>query len=231
MTIENGATIWARQTIESQIFNKPDKWFKIWFYMVSRVNHTSNKQFCRGQGFFNYETIMLKCQATKAQVDHSIRWMKREGMLATTKATRGMIVTICNYDVYQRLANYKSDTIGDTKATQKRYKSDTINKNDKNVKNDKNKDLFDIFWKSYPKKVNKAYAKRVFVKLNPSRQLFEKMLSAIEEQKNSIDWKKENGQFIPHPSTWLNGERWADELFHKETTQEQFARLKAKGEI
>lgn len=38
--INGGAVLWARQTIESEIFkNKPDKWFKIWFYIIARANH------------------------------------------------------------------------------------------------------------------------------------------------------------------------------------------------
>ncbi len=45
-------------------------------------------------------------------------------MLATRKATRGFIVTILNYDTYQNLDNYKSDTTGEIKATQERHGSD-----------------------------------------------------------------------------------------------------------
>ena len=38
------------------------------------------------------------------------------------------------------------------------------------------------------------------------------MLKAIEKQKGSEQWTKDNGQYIPHPSTWLNQSRWEDEL-------------------
>ena len=38
------------------------------------------------------------------------------------------------------------------------------------------------------------------------------MLSAIDTQKKSDQWKKDNGQFIPNPTTWLNQRRWEDEL-------------------
>ena len=64
-------------------------------------------------------------------------------MIATQKATRGFIVEVLNYNTFQTLENYKSDTKSDTKsemkATQKRNESDTINKNDNNDKNDKKK--------------------------------------------------------------------------------------------
>ena len=139
-----GATIWARKTLESDVFfMKPDKWFKIWFYLVSRANHEDKGQFQRGEALVRYLDISEACGATKSQIDHSIRWFKKSEMLATRKATRGMFITILNYSTYQNFDNYINDTIGDLKAKQKRNKSDTINKNDKNDKNDKKTTLAD----------------------------------------------------------------------------------------
>ncbi len=109
MKIEGGATIWARQTIESEIFYwKPDKWFKIWFYIVNKVNHKDNKLFNRGTNLFTYKQIQLHTHSKRGQVDGLIRWAKREKMLTTKKTTRGMIVTVLNYDKYQNLDNYKT---------------------------------------------------------------------------------------------------------------------------
>jgi len=134
--ISGGATIWARQTIDSEIFyDKPDKWFKIWFFLVNRVNHKPYRKWKRGECHVTYKEIMVKTKATKSQVDHCIRYLKRDQMLATRKATRGMHLTIDKYCTYQDFDNYKSDTKSEIKAKQKRHRSDTINKNDKNEKN------------------------------------------------------------------------------------------------
>ena len=137
--IDGGATLWARQTLDSKIFcNKPHVWFKIWFYLITKANHKDNKQFKRGSCFMKYEWIMQKTRATKSELDHAMRWFRFGKMIATSKATRGFILNVLNYNGYQSLENYKSDTKSDsksdTKAIQKRYKSDTINKNDKNDK-------------------------------------------------------------------------------------------------
>lgn len=70
------------------------------------------------------------------------------------------------------------------------------------------KDNFEVFWKAYPRKTNKGFAKKVFDKLKPTDDLLKKMLHSIEQQKPH--WK--DPQYIPHPSTWLNGERWEDEV-------------------
>ena len=35
--------------------------------------------------------------------------------------------------------------------------------------------------------------------------------TALVWQKKSGQWKKENGQYIPHPATYINQRRWEDE--------------------
>jgi len=73
------------------------------------------------------------------------------------------------------------------------------------------KPLFDDFWKAYPRKSNKGFAKKVFDKLKVDQDLLNKMLQALALQTRTV-WKDKDQQYIPHPSTWLNGERWEDEI-------------------
>ncbi len=130
-----GATIWARKTIDSDMFSKPHVWFKIWFFLVSHAQHKDYKQLNRGQCWTSYPIIQEQCSATKNEVDHAIRYMKKEQMLATRKATRGMVVTICNYDTYQDLNYYKSDSKSDSKATEKRHDKQECCKNERMKEN------------------------------------------------------------------------------------------------
>jgi len=71
---------------------------------------------------------------------------------------------------------------------------------------------FAAFWLAYPKKVSKGQAERAWAKIGPDEQLVERILHAVERASASADWCKEGGQYIPHPSTWLSGKRWEDEL-------------------
>ncbi len=71
-------------------------------------------------------------------------------------------------------------------------------------------ELFSKFWKAYPKKRDKAKAQRAFLKIKDIEKVFPIMMQALEKQKASADWQKDSGQFIPYPTTWLNGERWED---------------------
>ena len=70
---------------------------------------------------------------------------------------------------------------------------------------------FNRFWAAYPRHVGKAVALKSFEKVNPDDETLTAMLTAIEWQRNTRQWRENNGQFIPHPSTWLNQRRWEDE--------------------
>lgn len=67
---------------------------------------------------------------------------------------------------------------------------------------------FLAFWQEYPKKTGKGAAFEKWIQLNPP---LEKILAALAWQKKSRDWQKDNGQYIPHPKTYLNQRRWEDE--------------------
>jgi len=71
--------------------------------------------------------------------------------------------------------------------------------------------LFQQFWAAYPKKKAKGQAEKTWSKIKPDEELTKLMVAKIEEAKLSKDWKKDGGQFIPYPSTWLNTKRWEDE--------------------
>jgi len=69
---------------------------------------------------------------------------------------------------------------------------------------------FENFWSQYPKKVGKLTAKRSWEKLSLDNQ--QKALEAIAEHRKYWVAKGTDWEFIPHASTWLNQERFEDEL-------------------
>jgi hypothetical protein len=68
------------------------------------------------------------------------------------------------------------------------------------------------FWAAYPRKVGRAAALRAWNKLHPvSQATIILMQEALAWQTQQDQWTKDNGQFIPHPATWLNQARWLDQ--------------------
>lgn len=68
---------------------------------------------------------------------------------------------------------------------------------------------FEKFWSCYPRKEGKQKARAAFEKVTAPLDI---LLEALEQHKKSSQWCKDNGQFIPHPATWLNGKRWEDQM-------------------
>ena len=90
-------------------------------------------------------------------------------------------------------------------------------------------DLFNQFWTAYPKHIAKQSAVKAFEKLKPDEKLLEAMLKAIEMQRESKQWEKDGGAFIPYPATWLNQRRWEDELPQVETDNVFLQMLREEG--
>ena len=77
---------------------------------------------------------------------------------------------------------------------------------------DKTETMFNEFYQAYPKKRDKAKARKSFFKIKNLPDVFPQLMKGLEQQKLSADWKKDGGKYVPYPSTWLNDERWEDEL-------------------
>lgn len=65
---------------------------------------------------------------------------------------------------------------------------------------------FEKFWSAYPtckRKSDKSGTYKTFTKHEGSFAI-ETLLSILEKQKSDVSWTKQDGEFIPSPSTWLN---------------------------
>lgn len=82
---------------------------------------------------------------------------------------------------------------------------------------------FERFYKAYPRKVGKAKVENWFRSHKPDSETIDKMVASIEEHKKLKQWQ--DVQYIPHPSVFLNQERWKDDL-----TSEKISGQEKKGE-
>ena len=80
--------------------------------------------------------------------------------------------------------------------------------------------LFNQFWAIYPKKVDKKGSFRAFKNISKLKETFPGILQALEIQKQSPQWTKDNGQYIPNPTTYIHQERWLS-VNEREETQKK----------
>ena len=70
---------------------------------------------------------------------------------------------------------------------------------------------FEAAWKVYPKKTNKGAAFKAWQKAIKRDMPVADMPAHIESRSFEPDWRKEDGRFVPHMSTWLNADGWLDD--------------------
>jgi len=72
---------------------------------------------------------------------------------------------------------------------------------------------FETFWAKFPRKDGKKKASEVWERLKKNVALpdIERLMNSLGKQCSSKQWAKDDGQFVPLPTTWLNGQKWDDE--------------------
>lgn len=71
--------------------------------------------------------------------------------------------------------------------------------------------LFNRFWAAYPRKKGRQDALKAWEKLAPDMELCRVMSAALKWQKQSEQWLKDGGRYIPYPGKWLRQRLWEDE--------------------
>lgn len=145
MCIKGGYILQPRIIDESKTSRFPPHVREIWLYLLRRANHEDRvvhgTLIKRGQLKTSYRDILedlswyvgfRKESYKKHHCETAMKLLTREQMITTAKTTRGMIVTICNYDYYQTPGNYETDSERFNETTRDRQSTDRINKNDKN---------------------------------------------------------------------------------------------------
>jgi len=210
-----------RKEIESNIWLMPPMYHRVWQWLKYKVNHspakipnrdgtfttikpgqhaTSYRIIARGVGY--YEGLKWKEPNAKT-IKSILDWMVTQEMITVQGNTLGTIITVVNWEVYQKEA-----VQGNTKETRKKHSLDT-NKNDKEeLKNEKEttavpfaeiQKLYEEICKSYPKIRNlsekrKASIRARYKEYNCDITVFEELFTKAEASpflkgENDRNWK------------------------------------------
>lgn len=152
---------------------------------------------------------------------NSDEWKETEGVLKKLEELEivtlsNETVTVTNWRKRQEMQLTGAERAKRFRERQKNVTEQRYESNARREENriDKNKilDHFEAFWKEYPRKVSKKKAEQSWLKINPTPSIVQKIMASLATHRESPQWKKDDGMFIPHPTTWLNQERWNDEI-------------------
>ena len=165
--IPGGYILLSRKLLQNGIMEKPPLYFKIWVWLLLNAQHKDFGGLKRGQlrtsipeiqKAMTYKVGYREEKPSKKQIWSILNWLKNpdglqplrnphertmkgttaEPMIETVKVTHGLVITICNYSIYQDPKNYEGNNDSSNEGTTKEQRREQMgNNNNKNDKNDK----------------------------------------------------------------------------------------------
>ena len=181
---------------------------KIVLYWIAD-HHNSETDAC----FPSLATLSDECEMSKRAVQAHIDTLSYAGLIERVERKRGNGSRTSNgYRLNltkQAWQNLPPPIAESARAPMQNLPALNLGTNNLGNITTKNMSIFDDLWKIYPKKVGKGTAKKAFAKA---------MTKATADQiQHSLAvfvraWGNQDKKFMPHLATWLNGERWDDEI-------------------
>lgn len=165
--IPGGYILQPRRLDESEVMKEPPIVRELWLYLIRKVNWKDGK-LPRGTGFFRFADIQndlcwyvgfRKMKYSKPRLTKALRRLCEGNMTETMKATRGIVITILNYDYYQDPNNYEGNNEDPMKILRRSKGRNTIIKEREEVKEEKENTLPDFIpeelWEDFKEHRNK----------------------------------------------------------------------------
>ena len=194
----------------------------------------------RGQLVTSLTSLAIGTGLSVQEVRTALSHLKSTGEITDESCSKYRVITIVKYDNYQTPTDSSTGgqqginkpSTGDQQAINKQSTSDqqqynngnngnkgTMEQGNQSISSVDSDRLFDSFWDIYPKKRARKAAEKAWKKLKPDELLYRTIVDSLAKWKQTDEWQKADGQYIPYASTWLNGRRWEDEIPDKKPEQ------------
>jgi DNA-binding transcriptional regulator YhcF (GntR family) len=170
-----------------------------------------------GECFPSRETISNGSGIAVRSVVRAIQWLENEGLIRIEHR-----YGTSNFYVITSMEEEMTD---DTRANlahegviyldQSKKKKDNTSYR-ANLARPMDSPLFLAFWQAYPRRIGKGAARTAFARSLGFADGNKIVQAAIAYAAHCTEAKIEQ-KFIPHPTTWLNAERWEDDLATEES--------------
>lgn len=120
--IRGGFVLLARETLQADVLaDGPPLYIKLWAWMLTRANFRDRDKLKRGQfvssikemqAAMSYKKGYATVTPKKEHIRRAYEALARASLIATTKTTRGMIITLLNYEESQDPKSYERHNEG-----------------------------------------------------------------------------------------------------------------------
>ena len=186
--------------------------------------HLALADFANDDGvcFPSHGTLAKKARCSMSWVSKSIRQMVADGLVEIVEPAGEGRGKVGRYRLLK--GGTESDLSGQLGGTSTGVRSDSarsdsylLNRQEpSNTYND-----FERLWKQYPRKTAKGNARRSFdrVMKRSDAPTVDVLIAAVERYAAQFTSGKTDMNYCAHLATWLNGERWLDEIKADKTQQ------------
>ena len=218
--IPGGYVLIARKILESELMNKPPHYLKLWVWMLGKAFWRNGDKLRRGQFYttiaemqeaMSYKSGYRKITVTRDEIRSAYGHFTDTTMVTITATTRGMVISICNYEAYQNPESYGPHTGPHTG-----YTADPTGKTKQYKQEKENPILSDFFgklWGAYPRRDGKKAALRHFLATVKTQEDMDLINLALGNYLGHVEGTAP--QFIKTGSTWFNN--WRDWIPEEET--------------
>lgn len=216
----------SRDILDHAIFKgRPDRLYA-WVWMLSNAAYRDTQHDVggvivdvpRGSLCASQATIQAGTGMSRQALRTFLELLKSANAISLKPATNATkaktIVTICNYDKYQTAQPSEKPTSNQAATNEQPIKvtrKQINNNNMAKIQMDFGVCSFDDFWAEVPRKVARAGAEKAFEKavkkVDP-----ETLIAKMRDYTSHVRRMGTEDRHILHPATWLNGERWNDQL-------------------
>lgn len=226
-----------RKILDNPIVCKDADHFAVWMYLLLKATHKEMPALFKGEKIIlksgqlitGRKSISEQLKISESKIFRIINCFKIEQQIKQQTSNKNSLITILNWEEYQQSEQQNKQQVNNKRTTSEQQVNTNNNVNNVNNvisyiygQNDQDyKTKFEQFYSQYPRKVKKQEVLKWFNKNKPSDELFKTIIESLEKFKVSKEWLKNDGQFVPYPSTWLNQKRWEDEIQTEEQSWEE----------
>lgn len=220
--MENGYIALWRKLLQTS-FYKDSYALHLAVHLMLRASHREHKIIFNNQELTIKQGELITGRANlsaetginSATIYKKLKLLENIGFCNIKSNNRFSIISVCKYKDFQIEKNkqeQQEEQPRNNSVTTKEQPRNTYNKDNKGNKENIYADVFLSFYNDYPKKIAKPAAYKAWQKINPDSSLVVLIMGGLSKWKVSPDWLKDNGQYVPHPATWLNQRRWEDDV-------------------
>jgi len=110
----NKGYIYLQRSIEDNpIVTKDNDYFRVWVHLLLNASHTDHPMIFdgekriikRGEVLTSRKRLAEKCNVNEYKIERIIKWLKSEQQIAQQTDTKSRVISILNYDKYQKPHN------------------------------------------------------------------------------------------------------------------------------